>query len=467
MGIQINGQTDTISATDGSFTISGASGNLTGDLTGNVTGNVTGNLTGTASTATAAATAYGLSGSPTLSIGAGSTSAPSLSPSGDSNTGIFFPSADTIAFGEGGAEAARIDSSGRLLMGTSTTSTNGRLCVQMESGNGTGIVIRAQNTGGGGSQGALVFEKPDGTINSRILSDIGTGYFSFQQINTSGTITERISITNNGNVTLNGGTTIDGLVVGYNGVGNNINIGNPTNFQNRTTGYGNVGLGYNTFPDITTGSENVVIGYAQGFGGWNITTGIYNSFYGIRAGEVVTTGNGNICIGYYANPSASSATNQIVIGTYDSTGKGNNTGFINPNGGGVYQGNNSSSWSTTSDRRLKKNIVDNTEGLDIINQVRVVNFEYRLPEEIEETDLQSQALVKRNENDEVTGLQGTKLGVIAQELQQVCSDCVREETTGVLSVVDDNLFWHMVNAVKELSAQNAALEARLTALEAA
>ena len=67
MGIQINGQTDTISATDGSFTISGASGNLTGNLTGDVTGNVTGNLTGTASTATAAATAYGLSGSPTLS----------------------------------------------------------------------------------------------------------------------------------------------------------------------------------------------------------------------------------------------------------------------------------------------------------------------------------------------------------------------------------------------------------------
>ena len=59
MGIQINGQTDTISATDGSFTISGASGDLIGNLTGNVTG--------TASTATAAATAYGLSGSPTLS----------------------------------------------------------------------------------------------------------------------------------------------------------------------------------------------------------------------------------------------------------------------------------------------------------------------------------------------------------------------------------------------------------------
>ena len=51
-------------------------------------------------------------------VAAGSTSAPSISPSGDSNTGIFFPSADTIAFAEGGAEAARFDSSGRLGIGT-------------------------------------------------------------------------------------------------------------------------------------------------------------------------------------------------------------------------------------------------------------------------------------------------------------------------------------------------------------
>jgi len=55
-------------------------------------------------------------------VSAGSTAAPSITPSGDSNTGIFFPSADTIAFAEGGSEAARFDSSGRLLVGTSTAS---------------------------------------------------------------------------------------------------------------------------------------------------------------------------------------------------------------------------------------------------------------------------------------------------------------------------------------------------------
>jgi len=51
-------------------------------------------------------------------VAAGSTSAPSITPTGDSNTGIFFPSADTVAIAEGGVEAARIDSSGRLGIGT-------------------------------------------------------------------------------------------------------------------------------------------------------------------------------------------------------------------------------------------------------------------------------------------------------------------------------------------------------------
>jgi len=58
-------------------------------------------------------------------VAAGSTAAPSITPTGDSNTGIFFPAADTIAIGEGGAEAARFDSSGRLLVGTSSAASGG------------------------------------------------------------------------------------------------------------------------------------------------------------------------------------------------------------------------------------------------------------------------------------------------------------------------------------------------------
>jgi len=39
---------------------------------------------------------------------------------GDTNTGMFFPAADTIAFAEGGAEVARFDASGNLGIGTSS-----------------------------------------------------------------------------------------------------------------------------------------------------------------------------------------------------------------------------------------------------------------------------------------------------------------------------------------------------------
>jgi hypothetical protein len=61
----------------------------------------------------------GIITSTSIVVSAGTTSAPSISPSGDSNTGIFFPSADTIAASTGGTSRITIDSSGRLLLGTS------------------------------------------------------------------------------------------------------------------------------------------------------------------------------------------------------------------------------------------------------------------------------------------------------------------------------------------------------------
>jgi hypothetical protein len=51
---------------------------------------------------------------------AGTVSAPSITFVGDTNTGIYSPAADTIAFTEGGVEAARFDSSGNLGLGTAT-----------------------------------------------------------------------------------------------------------------------------------------------------------------------------------------------------------------------------------------------------------------------------------------------------------------------------------------------------------
>jgi len=62
-----------------------------------------------------------LSGSTVMTASAGTSASPSIHFSSDTNTGIFSPAADTIAFAEGGAEAMRIDSSGNLLVGTTNT----------------------------------------------------------------------------------------------------------------------------------------------------------------------------------------------------------------------------------------------------------------------------------------------------------------------------------------------------------
>jgi len=58
-----------------------------------------------------------------LTVPAGSAADPAITTTGDSNTGIFFPAADTIAFAEGGAEVARFDSAGSLLVGQTTSAT--------------------------------------------------------------------------------------------------------------------------------------------------------------------------------------------------------------------------------------------------------------------------------------------------------------------------------------------------------
>lgn len=58
-----------------------------------------------------------------ITCSAGSAALPSVTPTGDTNTGIWFPAADTVAISTGGVERFRIDSAGNIT-GTTLSGTN-------------------------------------------------------------------------------------------------------------------------------------------------------------------------------------------------------------------------------------------------------------------------------------------------------------------------------------------------------
>jgi hypothetical protein len=88
-------------------------GSTSGSATLQATDAATVTLTLPASTGTLVVTG----GAQTIEFADGSASAPSITNSGDTNTGMFFPAADTIAFTEGGTESMRIDASGNVGIG--------------------------------------------------------------------------------------------------------------------------------------------------------------------------------------------------------------------------------------------------------------------------------------------------------------------------------------------------------------
>ncbi|MFG0245420.1 MAG: tail fiber domain-containing protein [Phycisphaerales bacterium JB052] len=97
-----------------------------------------------------------------------------------------------------------------------------------------------------------------------------------------------------------------------------------------------------------------------------------------------------------------------------------------PGGGG---------WSVFSDQRLKKNITPMAGSLDIIESLRPVNFEY-------------------TNKDHFSYVEGVQSGFIAQEVQQVMPQWVRENTDGYLYLDQVGFEAIVVDAIQELQEQN-------------
>jgi hypothetical protein len=102
----------------------------------------------------------------------------------------------------------------------------------------------------------------------------------------------------------------------------------------------------------------------------------------------------------------------------------------------------------TSDERFKRDIRPLAESLDTVSRLRGVSYAWRT-DEFPERRFDS----------------GRQIGLIAQEVEKVVPELVNTDDSGYKSVEYANMVGILVEAVKELKAQNESLRARVQALE--
>jgi len=238
------------------------------------------------------------------------------------------------------------------------------------------------------------------------------------------------------------------------------------------TGDQNVAVGKNAGNALTSASDCVMIGHLAGVsatsctdvtlvgeqaGGGATLTGNQNTLIGRAAGYAISSGANNICLGANAGR-ASSPSGNIQTGS-DTICLGNND--IND----LFCADTSIS---SSDSRDKTDVTNFTGGLDWIKELRPVTYKW------------DKRTWYGDEDNPMGTPDGSKkrdrlhLGFLAQEVLAIEQDKGFADTNDTSLVVRNNLDGNsyglkyerlvpvLVNAVKELSAKNDALEAQNT-----
>lgn len=367
---------------------------------------------------------------------AGSAATPAIAPTGDSNTGIFFPAADTIAFGEGGTEAMRITSAGNV--GIGTTSPTEKLQVNATSGN-TGLNINTadsgavsyislSNTGASGKRYSL------NVGGNTIGSGLSNNLFLYDNDNAA----VRFLITPSGNVGIGTTSPSEKLVVNGNisslyGIHSTTLYNGNLNFYNAgsATKYINVSDDASTIPAISL--DKIGSATKTCFLNGNVGIGTTSpSNYSGRASVGVNGTDGGIfecmvggTVKFQIYPESSVITDSIVLNASGANGymrfqtynsekmRLNNNGYLligytSSNGAYPLQVNGqifaTSSTIATSDGRYKKDVVALDGALDIVKALNPVQFSWKdHPVHKFNTDVPT-------------------VGFIAQEVEQVLAD---------------------------------------------
>ena len=184
----------------------------------------------------------------------------------------------------------------------------------------------------------------------------------------------------------------------------------------------NTAIGVSSLGGVLTAGNNTALGYRSGF---NVTSAANNTFIGSQAGDAVTTGSNNTVIGYDASASAVDATNEITLGNSSIATIRAQVQTI----------------SSLSDKRDKTNIEDSDYGLDLVNSLKPVTFDWNMRDG-----------AKVGQKD---------LGFIAQDLQEVDDEnlqLVYSNNPEKLEASYGRLIPVLVKAIQDLSAKVTELE---------
>lgn len=220
----------------------------------------------------------------------------------------------------------------------------------------------------------------------------------------------------------------------------------------RTNGIRNIYLGYGAGQYSTAGSNNLFLGFLSG----SSSSGSNNIFVGHSAGGQVS-GSGNVFIGNNAGKYDYTSSNKLIIanksttplvyGDFDTRGIAIGTKTL----GGYTLYVNGDAFATgiwvSSDKRFKRNKKAIGNALTTVTQLSGVSYEYKRP-------TKNKATTRQFAN-------GTQLGFIAQDLQKVLPEAVREDGEGYLAVNYQAVIPVLVEAIKELSLEVNELQSQL------
>ena len=245
---------------------------------------------------------------------------------------------------------------------------------------------------------------------------------------------------------------------GCDGEDKNISIGQDALGGGISGGEFNTAVGIEAGLVVTSGDENTLFGYQAGKG---ILAGANNTCLGRNAGDAITTGSNNICIGSGSDPAVDSQSNGIALGSV--TAASDDFSFGRSSNVVTNDFDADADWSRSSDIRLKKNIESTTLGLDFINDLRPVKFQWKPSYEVPK-EMKTEYNVENQKN-----LDYVSHGFIAQEVKEAIDkhgdttfggwhmDKVDNETQRVKK----NMFiMPLIKAVQELTAKVKELEAK-------